>query len=233
MATGSITLLERELYDETLAADILRVPPSTLHWWLEGGVRRQKKYSPVLRSQPTGSKVVTWGELVEARYLREYRKTHGVQLSALRSFISHLRAELGVPYPLAHARPWVGPGRHLLLNAQKDPDLPAELWACYEPTSGEVLLTHPAESFLERVVFDEPGDNGVVVKLRPAGRESPVVIDPEVRFGSPTVGGIPTETLAELVRAGDSVEIVSMDYELSLNDVVAAIDYENRLAPAA
>jgi hypothetical protein len=26
------TVLDRELYDEQLAAQVLRVPPSTLHW---------------------------------------------------------------------------------------------------------------------------------------------------------------------------------------------------------
>jgi hypothetical protein len=32
----SVTILEREMYTETAAARLLRVAPSTLHWWLEG-----------------------------------------------------------------------------------------------------------------------------------------------------------------------------------------------------
>ena len=64
------------------------------------------------------------------------------------------------------------------------------------------------------------------MKLRPAGPTSPVVIDPEHRFGSPTVSGIPTETLDEMVREGDSIESVADGYALSLDDVVAALDYE-------
>jgi len=226
-----VTVLDRELYEEPLAAQVLRVPPSTLHWWLEGGTRRGHVYDPVLRPHPTGSKNVTWGELVEARYLREYRRTLGVQLSSLRAFIGALRAELDVPYPLAHARPWVGPGRHLFVSAQQQAGLPAELWACYEPPTGIALLTHPAESFLERVEFDDD-ENGVVVRLRPAGRESPVVIDPDVRFGSPSVSGIPTESIAELVEAGDSIESVARDFELKLRDVIAALSYEKQLIAA-
>jgi uncharacterized protein (DUF433 family) len=225
------TLLDRELYDEALAAQILRVPRPTLHWWLEGGVRRDVLYEPVLRPQPTGSKFVTWGELVEARYLREYRKTLGVRLSSLRAFINALRDELGVPYPLAHARPWVGPGRRLLVGAQTQAGLPAELWVCYEPPSGVALLTHPAESFLERVEFDDE-ESGVVVRLRPDGKVSPVTIDPEVRFGAPSVGGVPTEGLAELVDAGDSIESVAKDFDLPLKDVIAALSYESQLTAA-
>jgi uncharacterized protein (DUF433 family) len=168
---------------------------------------------------------VTWGEFVEARYLMAYRRDLGVKLGSLRRFIGYLREELGVPYPLAHAQPWVGANRRLLVNAQLQADLDLELWACYEPVSGTVLLTEPAQSFLERVEFDE-SNNQVVVKLRPAGPTSPVVIDPEHRFGSPTVSGIPTETLDEMVREGDSIESVADGYALSLDDVVAALDYE-------
>jgi uncharacterized protein (DUF433 family) len=187
----------------------------------------------VLRVEPTGSNEVTWGELVEARYLRAYRKDFGVKLGSLRAFIDLLRESVGVPYPLAHARPWVGPDRRLLIQAQRDAELDPELSPCYEPSSGQVLLTPPAQSFLERVEFDQEG-TGVVVRLHPAGKESPVIIDPEVRFGSPSVAGIPTDTLDEMVRAGDSIESVAIGYGLSLDDVVAALDFERiRRQPAA
>ncbi len=230
---GTLTLLERPLYDEVLASSVLDVPRSTLHWWLEGGERRGKVYPPVLRVEPTGSNEVTWGELVEARYLRAYRKDFGVKLGSLRAFIDLLRQSVGVPYPLAHARPWVGPDRRLLIQAQRDANLDPELSPCYEPSSGQVLLTPPAQSFLERVEFDQEG-NGVVVRLHPAGKESPVIIDPEVRFGSPSVAGIPTDTLDEMVRAGDSIESVASGYGLSLDFVVAALDFERiRRQPAA
>jgi uncharacterized protein (DUF433 family) len=119
-----------------------------------------------------------------------------------------------------------------LLVAQTQADLPVELWACVEPHTGVTLLTHPAESYLERIEFDG-GDDGIAVRLWPAGPESPVVIDPEVRFGAPSVGGIPTEGLAELVRAGDSIELVADDFDLPLADVIAALGYEQRQQRAA
>ncbi|MHB1251789.1 MAG: DUF433 domain-containing protein [Acidimicrobiales bacterium] len=223
------SILDRELYDESLAARTLGVPQSTLHWWLEGGVRRNRRYDPVLRSTPTGSRAVTWGEFVEARYLREYRRTLGVPLTGLRSFISYLRDELGVNYPLAYARPWVGPDRHLLVKAQEIAQLPTDLWpAIFEPHSGITMLLPEAEQFLTRVEFDDPVI-GPVVRMFPAGKSSPVVIDPELRFGSPTVVGVPTEVLAEQVRAGDLIEAVAEDFDLSLDIVVAALNYENSM----
>jgi uncharacterized protein (DUF433 family) len=225
------TILERPLYDEPLAASILGISPSTLHWWLEGRKQGTKVYAPVLRPEPTGSREVTWGEFVEARFLREYRRTLEVPLPSIRAFIADLRSTLDIPYPLATARPWVGPGRRLLLDAQNSAGLPSDLWVAFEPHTGQMLLTHPAESFLERVEFDDD-ETGVVVRVHPDGPRSPVVIDPEIRFGSPTVQGIPTEALAELVDAGDSIESVAVDFNLPLVSVVAAIRYE-QLAEAA
>ena len=220
-----MTVLERELYDVPLAAEILGVPRTTLHYWLEGGDRRGRTYAPVLRPAATGSHAVTWGEFVEARYLREYRRSLGATMQNLRAFIEHLRDELAVPYPLASARPWVGPGRHLFISAQEKAGLPPELWACVEPQSGVMLLLPQAESLLERVEFD-PAENGAVVRLRPSGPDSAVVIDPEVRFGSPVVGGIPTETIAEQVDAGDSVESVARDFGLDLATAIDALRFE-------
>jgi hypothetical protein len=72
-----------------------------------------------------------------------------------------------------------------------------------------MLLLPPAASFLERVEFDDD-ENGVVVRLRPSGSRSQVMIDPEVRFGSPTVQGTPTETIAEQVAAGDRHRCVAL-----------------------
>jgi uncharacterized protein (DUF433 family) len=219
------TVLDRKLYDEALAAEVLGVPRPTLHYWLEGGERRGRTYAPILRPTATGSHAVTWGEFVEARYLREYRRSLGASMHSLRGFIEYLRDQLGVPYPLAHAKPWVGPGRHLFISAQERAGLPPSLWACVEPQTGVMLLLPPAESFLERVEFDGE-ENGVVVRLRPGGPSSQVVIDPEVRFGSPAVRGIPTETIAEQVVAGDSIESVIRDFNLDLATVIDALRFE-------
>jgi PIN like domain len=60
----SVTILDREMYTEAAAARLLRVAPSTLHWWLEG---RPPRYRPVIRVEPAGSRNITWAEFVAAR----------------------------------------------------------------------------------------------------------------------------------------------------------------------
>ena len=225
----SISVLDRELYDIPLAASVLRVPASTLAWWLEGGKRNGRLYDPVIRPAPTGSKAVTWGEFVEARYVVGYRSGLGVRLMSLRRFIADARRALGVSYPLAHERPWVGGGRQLLVSAQRSSELPAELWAMWVADTGQIMLTAPAESFLERTEFHDDE----AVRIHPLGHESPIVIDPLVRFGAPSLRGIPTEAIAGQVGAGDPIEMVATDFGLCLDDVIAALNYERVLAPSA
>jgi hypothetical protein len=103
------------MYTEAAAARLPRVAPSTLHWWLEG---RPPRYRPVIRVEPTGSRNVTWAEVVEAGLLRSYRRDHDVPLKELRDFIDRLRDEYEVPYPLADRHPFVGSGRRLLIDVQ-------------------------------------------------------------------------------------------------------------------
>lgn len=76
----------------------------------------------------------------------------------LRSFIERLRDELGVPYPLAHARPFVGTGRRLLMAAQEAAELGAD-WSLVAVANRQLGLTPASDAFYRRVVWsgDEAG----------------------------------------------------------------------------
>ena len=52
------------MFAEGEAARLLEVPQGTLHYWLEGGTRRKRDYLPIIRPEPTDSRIVTWGEFV-------------------------------------------------------------------------------------------------------------------------------------------------------------------------
>jgi len=218
---GSVTTLQRKLYSTKEAARLLTMPSVTLKRWLEGATRKGVFYPPVLRSEPIGSDSVTWGEFVEAGLLREYRST-GVQLQTMRPFIADLRRELGVDYPLAHARPYVS-GRQLVLEIQQANDLDPKVWVVATgKDEGQLVLTDRAERFFERVEFDEDAAR----RIRPAGRDSPVTIDPEKSFGIPTVRGIRTENVVELFRAGESVGAIAEAFDLEPDEVEAALRFE-------
>lgn len=213
------TVLEREMYTEPGAARLLRLAPATLHYWLEGGERRGKIYKPVIREEATGSRNVTWAEFIEAGLLRQYRRAHNVAMIDVRNFIDAMRQRTGVPYPLAHYKPFAT-GRQLLLQAQDDAGLPSE-WALVAPAGDQLVLLPPAQSFVDRVVWRDD----IASAWRPGSDlDSPVIVDPDVRFGRPSVGGISTEILAEQEDAG--VEELAEMFNLTPQQVRWALSYE-------
>jgi len=223
----SLSVLDREMFSEPEAARLLAVAPSTLHYWLEGGKRRGRTYQPVIRPEPEGRRSVTWAEFIEAGLLREYRREHNVPMAELRTFIAQLRDRLGVPYPLAHHRPFVG-DRQLVREAQDDAGLDADYCLVAE-VRGQLVLTAASELFVQRVTWKDD----LAARWRPHDdRRSPVAMDPRVRFGKPAIRGISTEALWEHTEAGEGFEETAESFGLSPDDVRWAFAYEtsNRAA---
>jgi len=221
------SVLDREMFTEAEAARLLRVPPSTLHYWLEGGERRGRTYSPVIRAEPRGERIVTWAEFVEAALLRQYRRKHQIPMRELRVFIDDLRDRLGVPYPLAHKRPFVS-GRQLVVAAQQASGLDADFWLVAW-ASDQLILTTPSVEFFERVEWE--GD--LAAGWRPHDDpKSPVRIEPDVRFGRPNIKGISTEVLWEQVEAGADEDEVAEAFGLEVDDVRWAMAFELSLRAA-
>lgn len=222
------TILDREMFSEAEAARLLRLSQNTLNYWLEGGVRRGKTYRPVIRVEPRGARApVTWAEFVEAGLLRAYRRIHNVPMAELRAFIDRLREEYGVPYPLADRRPFVA-DRALVLQAQDDVGLNPEFCLVAE-VRGQYVLTPPSDEYFHRVTWsgDEP------VAWRPHDDpNSPVRMDPDRRFGRPSVSGISTEAIWEHADGGEGEDEIATAFDLSLSDVRWALSYEASLRSA-
>jgi uncharacterized protein (DUF433 family) len=214
----SVAVLDRELYTVPEAARILKVPPSTLRWWLDG----RQHHPPVLRASRTDSPNVTWGEFVEAGFVREYRR-RDVKLQRLREFIESMREKLGTPYPLAHSRPFVGAGPRLMLEAQEEAGLAVPI--VFEYGTGQIVMDGLIKGFVEKVDFSHEGSRWAE-RIHPLGRKSPVVIDPALAFGSPNVQGVRTSVIAELVSAGEPEEEVASDFGLSVTAVRQAAAFE-------
>lgn len=219
-----MSILERPVYGLAEAARHLGLRADRARAWLDGYERRGVRYPPVIRPEPNGEDVVTWGEFVELGYLREYRHK-GVPLQRLRPVVDGLRTMYGTPYPLATAKPFIL-GKELVLQLQQDHGIPASI-AMVVPSGQTILLAEETTRFLRKVEFESDA-SGDALRLRPAGPASPVVIDPLVRFGLPTVEGVATERLWELFDAGESVEQIADGYEVAPELVRAAIAYEEQ-----
>lgn len=215
------TLLDRAIYSYSDVDRLVQLTPGTARRWLEGYRRGGYTYPPVLRTDPSGSDSVTWGEMVEARLLAEFRGMR-VPLQRLRPAVEILRRELG-EYPLAHARPFLDvQGRELVRRVQVETDLARALFLVVA-RSGQLMLSDPAQRFTRSIEFDE---EGLAAFITPFNMTPAVRMDPARSFGQPTVRGVRTDVLAEDFRAGETPARIARLYELPSDEVDQALRFE-------
>jgi len=221
-------LLDRILYSIPQVDRVLGLTGGTARRWIEGYERGGRRYPPLIRTEVSGEELITWGEFVETRLLSEYREA-GVPIVHMRPAIEKLREEFDSRYPLAHARPFLDvEGRELVMRAQTDVGLERPLQLVVV-RNNQLVVADRARQFVESVEYKDD----IVERLHPAPDLREVVIDPLRQFGEPVVRSVPTEVIAEQVRAGDPPEMIMDLYELSRKQVDAALRYELLRAKAA
>ncbi|MGH3444032.1 MAG: DUF433 domain-containing protein [Nocardioidaceae bacterium] len=163
---------------------------------------------------------MTWGEMVEARLLAEFR-SRNVPVQRLRPAIVRLRKEFG-RYPLAHARPFLEvEGRELVRVVQEQVGLERQLQLVVI-RNGQLVLADSAQRFSSAVEYVRD----VVGRLMPDARTPDVLMDPRRSFGQPAIRNVQTDSLAEDFRAGTSREELADLYDLSPEQVDEAIRFE-------
>jgi len=178
------------MYEAGEAARLLGVHARTLHNWLDGYSGRGKTYRPVLREEPTGSDLLTWGELIEAGHLAAYRREQRVPLPELRAYIRLVAPRARDPIPAGPSAAICCAGPGLMDTVEED----GGIRVMYRFRDGQTTLMPWAREFVHKVEFD--GD--VARRYWPSGKDQQVLIDPSRSFGAPIVEGIRTEVLFEM-----------------------------------
>lgn len=223
-----VSLLDRPTYGLAEVDGLLGLKAGTARRWIDGYVRSDKAYPPIVRLESTGEETVTWGEFVEARLLAEYR-SQGALIYRMRPAVERLREELGTPYPLAHAAPLLDvAGRELVRRVQEELRLAGALHLVVV-RSGQVVLADESAAFTRSADYSETPER-IVERIYPAPDLRQVVFDPLRRSGRPVVRSVATEVIAEQFRAGDPIASIAEAYELPPTDVEAAIRYELQAA---
>jgi uncharacterized protein (DUF433 family) len=61
-------------------------------------------------------------------------------------------------------------------------------------------------------------------------RDKIIFLDPSIRFGKPVIAakGVPTDIIAELYNAGDSIEDIAYEYDCTPLQIKTAIQFESQ-----
>lgn len=204
-------------YSIAEAARYTKAHPSTISSWFT----RETRLGPALAGREKGTPL-SYLQLVEVAFVVTARQGLKISLREIRNTRNYFRQRFHVEYPFAILR-FQTEGLHILLDLQE-----------VEPSQerGRFILGSKAgqlawsplmgERFLE---FDYENDLAIVWHV--AGRDSPVRIDPRINFGAPTVNGIATWAIRGRYEAGEDIEDVQDDFNLGLQEVVAALSFED------
>lgn len=204
------SLLDREVYGVGQVDRILELSRGTSKRWIDGYERLGRRYEPIVRHQPTGSTIVTWGEFVETRLISEYR-TVGVNIFRMRPAIEALRETFGTAHPLATARPFLDvEGCELVQRVQDETNLDRPLWFVIRSRQ-MVLPSMAVRRFQQEAEYDA---GGTVIRFHLAEN---VVLDPEYASGEPTIKGrrLRVNDIVEAVAAGEPTESIKAMWGLT------------------
>ncbi len=174
---------------------------------------------PTLYGRETGSDL-SYMELVEVAFVASMRRL-GVPLRNVRRAREYLSSEFEEEYPFAAIR-FKSDGQRILTQlADFEPGADAE--KLVSAGEGGQIIWEPmiAGRFEE---FDY--DHGLAVRWHPAGRESPVLIDPQVAFGAPIVSGVPTWAIRGRWDAGETIDDIVEDFDVEPSFVHEALKFE-------
>jgi uncharacterized protein (DUF433 family) len=217
---------DRPPYTLAEAARYLKVAPATLRSWVVGRdyprSTGEGRFHPLIHPPVRQPPTLSFWNLIEAHVLRAMRTEHGVSMDALRKALAYAQKTLNLKRLLLSRELCTEGGRVLLDRYGQLIDLSA---------SGQMALRRVFQEHLKRVEWDEWK---FPVRLYPfpvadaTGPSRPIAIDPQIAFGRPIVArkGISTGAIADRIDAGESIEALAADYDLTESEIEEAVLYE-------
>jgi len=200
-------------YQIAEAAKYAGIAPQTVAAW--------HKIEQQLLSTREEKASLSYMQLIEVAVVAAFRKI-GVPLKNIRATREYARHHLKSEYPFATFR-FKEEARHLYLDSNQLQDV----------APGTVVQTDQGGQLAWETVigrlreFDyEDEHEGLALKWHVAGRSSPIIIDPRIAFGTPSVKGTPTWIIKGRWDAGESDSDIAEDFRIDRSDVKEALKFE-------
>lgn len=230
---SGVDVRERPAYSTVEAAHHVRIPENTVRAWCFGRTFRLKDGShsqvpPLVTPADPARRILSFFNLLELHAIRGLRRNHDLQMRGIRVAVETLHALFPSPHPLLDRRMQTDGLRLFTEHRGGLVDLTHR---------GQMALREVFEAHLKRIEYDE---QGVATRFfpfsRPIGHRDvhedaqprTVVINPRVAFGRPVLIGtrIPTVEIFERFVAGDSIAMISADYDHPAEAIEEALRWE-------
>ncbi len=236
---------EIPLYGFADTARYLKLHVNTLRSWIYGRTyyaeNEKRKSLPVIQLPDKNKPLLSFINLVEIHVLSAITRVHKVQFKKVRLALEYLEEKSKSAHPLADTEFWTD---EFDLFVEKSGDL-----ICAS-RDGQMVMQAVIEQYLLRVDRDidlsafriYPFSKEILfssLKEKPKSilEKAPknISIDPLVAFGRPTIAGtgVATNVIAGKFKAGEKIENLAKDYEITATQVREAVEYEGIVRKAA
>lgn len=203
---------------------ILKLDYEKVYRWIVGywTGNLQEHYNYTFGEQ--NNKAINFYSLIEFYTFFKLREK-GLGSNEIKKLHSELSVLLKTPYPFAIAQDYYVETRKTL-KTKKTFVYYTYLESTIKRSNKKQFSLDFIKTFLDKVEFDE---NNLATRFFPLHNSKNVVVDPRHQFGQPVISGtnIKTQTIFNLYRGGESIENLSILYNVSVNKVQDAISFQN------
>ena len=192
------------------AAAYAQVTPQTVVAW--------HRIEAALLAQRERRAALSYMQLIEVAVVAAFRKA-GVSMKRIRAAREYAAKTLKSEYPFAEYS-FKEEGKHLWLDSGQIDVKPGTVVSVDQ--GGQLAW----ESVIGRLREFEYEKQGIVLRWHVAGPSSPIIIDPRISFGAPTVRGTPTWVIRGRWDAGESDSDIADDFGIRREDVREALKFE-------
>ncbi|MBE9470423.1 MAG: DUF433 domain-containing protein [Dehalococcoidia bacterium] len=212
------------MYSFTEVAHLSHVSVSTVRNWLRGYVTKQGEVEPLFKGHPEEEKACSFLQLIEIVVAAQFRKAERVSFQTVRYAYDNAQEQWNLEYPFAHLELQALGGHIIHVIRQRGPKI--SLQAIDQPS-------HWTLPGLVRETIDQLDyEQELAARWYPAGKNIPIVVDPQISGGLPVVKGrgVTIEAIHKRFKAGQKMDFIAGDFELDFTVIEEVIRYREKLA---
>ena len=210
------------MYSFGQAARLADVSTSTVRNWFLGNTVRQTP--PLFPGGVDENSMLSYLQLIETVVAARFRNLDNVRYRNVHAAYRNAKEILGIDYPFAHAN-LEALGGHIIALLEGE-ETGNSLQALDSPTQWSL------PGLVLQVIHQFEYEDEFAARWFPLGRAYPIVIDPRIGSGNPTVEGrgVSVNTIFKRWRAGLKMDFIAQDLALEVDAVETVLQYGDRIA---
>ena len=210
------TNIGQGIYTAADASRILKVPYAKANYWFSYYAKQRFASTAhhIYHFKIKDTVAVNFLTLIEMLVFYTL-KEKGIRTSQIVKAHTVMSEFLNTPHPFAKEEIYID-GKSLLFGSDEQ--------LLTADTRLQSVIIQVLKPFISKIKFN---DEKMARKFYPLGKNKTIVVNPENQFGQPVIEGtnILTQTIYNLVRAGETKKSIAKLYDLNINQVNDALEF--------